>query len=152
MNIDWLTGWQAWLAVGFLLLTAEMFVPGVFMVWFGLAALITGVTLWLFPGLPWPLQAVLFAVLSGVFVLLYWRLRARYHTEASDQPMLNRRGAQLVGQIYALHTPIENGRGKLKVGDALWSARGPDLAAGTRVRIVAVSDLTLEVEEVTTVN
>ena len=146
--MDWLSGWQAWMAAGFLLLTAEMFVPGVFMVWFGLAALLTGIAVWLMPGLAWPLQAVLFAVLSGVMVVLYWRLRGKYDTEASDQPMLNRRGEQLIGQVYALHTPIENGRGKLKVGDAFWSARGADLPSGTRVRVVSVKDLVLDVEAV----
>lgn len=145
---EWLNGWQAWLALGFILLTAEMFLPGVFLVWFGFAALVTGTVLWLLPSLPWPLQAVLFALLSGAFVLLYRNWKRKYNTEASDQPMLNQRGAQLVGQIYPLHTPIENGRGRLKIGDAFWSARGPDLPAGSRVRVVSIKDLILDVEAV----
>jgi len=52
----------------------------------------------------------------------------------------------MIGQVHALHTAIENGRGKIKIGDSLWSVRGPDMPAGERVRILAVQDLVLEVE------
>ena len=30
---------------------------------------------------------------------------------------------------------IANGEGRVRVGDGVWSARGPDVAAGSRVRI-----------------
>ncbi|MCB1609328.1 MAG: NfeD family protein [Xanthomonadales bacterium] len=141
-----LTVWQWWLAAGFLLLIAEIFAPGVFMIWFGVAAVILGLITWLIPALPWALQAVLFASLSVAFVLYYRHLKAKYNTEGSDQPLLNKPLAQMIGQVHALHTAIENGRGKIKIGDSLWSVRGPDMPAGERVRILAVQDLVLEVE------
>ncbi len=141
-----LTVWQWWLAIGFLLLIAELAAPGVFLIWFGLAALIVGTAVWLVPALPWPLQAVAFAVLSFAFALYYRHLRAKYNTEASDQPLLNKKLAQMVGQVHVLHSAIENGRGKVKIGDALWSVSGPDLSAGERVKVVAINDMVLEVE------
>jgi len=141
-----LTVWQLWLAVGFILLIAELLAPGVFLIWFGAAALIVGTLVWLFPSLPWPLQAVLFAALSAAFVLYYRHLRAKYDTEGSDQPLLNNPLAQMVGQVYVLHTPIENGRGKVKIGDALWSVSGADLPAGQSVRVTAIDDMVLVVE------
>lgn len=64
----------------------------------------------------------------------------------SDQPDLNRRGAQLVGRMAVVEEAIEAGRGKVRVGDTVWPAEGPDLPAGTRVRIVAAGAMVLVVE------
>jgi membrane protein implicated in regulation of membrane protease activity len=63
----------------------------------------------------------------------------------SDQPLLNRRGEQLVGQVYPLEQAIVDGRGRLKIGDAFWVAEGPDLPQGTRVRVLAVRSMSLQV-------
>lgn len=143
-----LTAWQLWLAVGFVLLFAEMVAPGIFLLWFGAAALVVGVLVWLIPALAWPLQALLFAVISAALVLYYRHLRAKYDTEASDQPLLNNPLEQMVGQVHALHTAIENGRGRVKIGDALWSVSGADLPAGQRVKVTAIDDMVLMVEPV----
>jgi hypothetical protein len=34
---------------------------------------------------------------------------------------------------------IQNGRGKVRVGDAMWQVEGPDTPAGVRVKVVAAS-------------
>jgi membrane protein implicated in regulation of membrane protease activity len=60
--------------------------------------------------------------------------------------MLNRRGAQLVGQVFPLESAIVDGRGRLKIGDAFWRAEGRDMPEGTRVRIVAVEGGSVRVE------
>ena len=41
---DWLTTWSVWhwLVLGFVLLIAEILVPGVFLLWWGLAAIVAG--------------------------------------------------------------------------------------------------------------
>ena len=41
---DWLTTWSVWhwLVLGFVLLIAETLVPGVFLLWWGLAAIAGG--------------------------------------------------------------------------------------------------------------
>jgi membrane protein implicated in regulation of membrane protease activity len=41
---------------------------------------------------------------------------------------------------------IENGRGKVRVGDTLWSAEGPDAPAGTRVTVTGTRGTVLVVE------
>ena len=35
--------------------------------------------------------------------------------------------------------------GRLKIGDAFWAVEGVDLAAGARVRVIAVDGMTLRV-------
>ena len=68
-------------------------------------------------------------------------------TTLSEQPLLNKRGAQLIGRVFPLDQAIVNGRGRLKIADgALWIATGPDLPTGLRVKIVAVDGTLLRVE------
>jgi inner membrane protein len=64
----------------------------------------------------------------------------------SDQPELNRRGAQLIGRVLILAEAIEGGRGKARVGDTLWPVEGPDAPAGTEVRVTAAKATVLTVE------
>ena len=55
---DWLTDiephWQ-WLSLGVLLAAAEIIAPGFFLIWIGVAAIVTGVIAWIVP-LTVPLQ------------------------------------------------------------------------------------------------
>lgn len=133
-----------WACAALLLLAAETFAPGAFMMWLGFAAAGTFVAVWLLPLSPlW--QAVLFVVLSFVSVAIYLHF-FRGKGQGSDQPLLNRRGAQFIGQVYPLHEAIRNGQGRIKLGDALWTVEGPDLPAGALVRVIAAESMTLKVD------
>ena len=66
--------------------------------------------------------------------------------EPADNPFLNRRQMGYVGRSFTLNQPIVNGRGKLTIEDTMWEIEGPDLAAGTRIKVTAVKDMTLVVE------
>jgi membrane protein implicated in regulation of membrane protease activity len=44
---------------------------------------------------------------------------------------------------------IENGRGRVRVGDTLWSAEGPDAPAGTRVTVTGSKGTVLVVAPMT---
>ncbi len=133
-----------WACVSLLLMAAEMLAPGAFMLWLGFAA--AGVfALLLVVSLTPVWQAVVFALLSIVSVSLYWRV-FRKNAPKSDQPLLNRRAEQLVGQTYPLDTAIVDGRGRLKIGDAFWAVEGPDLPVRASVRVVAVHGMSLRVQ------
>jgi membrane protein implicated in regulation of membrane protease activity len=138
--------WSWWVA-GFVLLTAEMVVPGFFLVWIGLAALAVGALSLLFWDSAfwvWELQAVLFAVLAVAATLVGRRLTLR--NDKTDEPFLNQRGASLIGRTATLAEPIREGRGRIRLDDTFWQVMGPDLPAGTQVRVVASNgrDLTVE--------
>lgn len=136
--------WHWWI-LGLALIILETVLPGTFFLWMGVSALVLGVVLWLVPALGWEWQLLLFAVVSLASIVA-WRLWQRRHPAVSDQPMLNRRAEQYVGRVFALQTPIENGYGKVRVGDGLWRVRGPDAAVGARVRVTAVDGVVLVVE------
>ena len=122
-----------WLVVGVALCAAEMIVPGVFLMWLGIAALLTGVAAFALP-LGVALQLGLFAVLSLTCVFFGRRWTGSNVIESQD-PMLNDRLARMVGQTVVSVTAFEDGEGRVKVGDSEWSAQGPDMPAGARARI-----------------
>jgi membrane protein implicated in regulation of membrane protease activity len=137
-----------WMVLGFILLALEIAVPGVFLLWIGIAALIIGaasLALWDTGFWTWQVQVVAFLVLSLVSAYVGKQIVRRREGE-SDQPLLNRRGAQMIGRTATLAEPIREGRGRIQLGDTLWRVSGPDLPAGTRVKVTAATDTDLELK------
>ena len=79
-----------WLVLGAALIGLEAVVPGMFLLWFGVAGVAAGLlllapVLFLLPVVPWQAQILLFAVLSVVSIVIGRRLAAR-DGESSDHP------------------------------------------------------------------
>ena len=141
--IDFFISLGAWnwfvLAIGLLLL--ETVIPGVHFMWFGTAAvLIGGFALWV--PMPVPVQLIAFALVSMLAILIARRLW-RPELIVSDQPDLNVRGHSYVGRVVLVEEPIVNGRGKVRVGDTVWTAEGPDAPSGTKVKVTGVNGTVL---------
>jgi membrane protein implicated in regulation of membrane protease activity len=133
---EWFSGivfWHWWILAGILLIL-ELTVPAYFFLWLAMAAGATGLVMMVFPGLALETQMIMFAILSLVAVVA-WRRYREISVPPSDQPNLNRRGRQYIGREFTLAGPIENGVGKVKVDDSTWRVKGPDLPAGTTVRV-----------------
>lgn len=138
--------WQVvtWAAAALLLFALETMAPGAFMLWLGFAAAAVFVVVLLFD-VPVLTQVTLFVVLSFISILVYRRwFRGRGRT--SDQPTLNRRTDALVGRVVPLERGIVGGRGRVQIADAFWDVIGPDLPAGTPVRVIGAEGMTLRVE------
>jgi len=149
--MDWLEGivfWHWWILAGILLIL-ELSSPIFFFLWLGFAAAAMGLLLWVFPEMPLATQLTLFAILSVVAVVA-WRRYKETHPPESDQPLLNQRGRQYQGRVFTLENPIENGVGKVEVDDSTWRVKGPDLPAGTRVRVTGVDGVIFVVESADT--
>lgn len=134
-----------WFAGGVLLIAMEALVPGFILVWTGIAAIVTALITLIFQDMGLTYQILVFAALSVASVATGRRWVMRLN-ENSSMPLLNRRGAQYVGQRYTLSEPIRDGRGWVKVGDSRWNVSGPDLPSGAHVRVTAVDGATLVVE------
>lgn len=133
-----------WLGFGTLLLIIEVLGTGGYFLWLGLSAALIGVLTWLFPGLDWRGQFLLFAVMSVISGVLWWRQQKNNPTP-SEQPGLNQRGTELLGRTFNLHEAIIEGRGKIKAGDTLWLVTGPDLPSGQAVKVTAINGVILTV-------
>jgi membrane protein implicated in regulation of membrane protease activity len=140
-----------WFIAGVLLMALETLVPGVHFLWFGLSAVVVGVLVVLLTGaglgeaLSLPLQLVLFAVISVATVFGVRRFANAQDVESAEKD-LNQRSAQYFGRVVVVEDEIAGGRGKVRVGDTLWPASGPDAAKGARVRITGANGTVFIVE------
>lgn len=128
-----------WLLAGLILLGLEVLAPGVFMMWLGIAALVTGLIA-LGVQLNFGLQVAIFAIFSAISLMIGLRLRQ------PAAPGLNTQQAGLSGRIaVVLH--FDGREGRVRVGDSDWSARiaegVPLPEPGARLRVFAVDGTVL---------
>ena len=135
----------SWLILGCILLGLEVLLPGTFMLWFGVAAVITGGIALVAP-IGVQTQIIIFIAASLISVLIGRTLYASSEQD-SDQPLLHKRRAQLIGQSFKVTKTIENGKGKVKVGDSEWIVKGEDAEIGELVKVVVFDGNTLIVEK-----
>jgi inner membrane protein len=136
--------WTWWIVAG-LLLIGELLMPGIFLLWLGVAAAATAVLDLIF-GFGWKGEIVAFALLSALSVFVSWKFKLGMGNPDSDTPNLNNPLQAMIGKRYTLLEPLINGRGKLKIDDTLWDIEGPDVAVGETIRITGINGLKLIVE------
>ncbi len=136
-------GW--WIA-GLVLLILEVVVPGAYLIFFGIAALVVGTNAFLAGDwFDWPQQVVAFIVVSAVCIYLGRRWYGQTPT-TDNGPPLNRRTSRLVGREARLTEAIVAGRGRVAIEDSWWTVSGPDLPEGTRVKVTGADGAVLSVE------
>jgi membrane protein implicated in regulation of membrane protease activity len=135
-----------WWALAAVLLVFEMMLPGIVFLFLSVGALAAGAVLLIVSDLSLELQLFVFAIVSvASAVVLRPALKRLQHGRPADAN-LNARGDSLVGRTIVLDTPILGGQGRVKLGDGSWTITGPDMAAGSRVRVAACSGNELRVE------
>jgi inner membrane protein len=141
-----LSGPWLWFIIAGLLLIGELLSPGVFLMWLAGAAVLTGFAD-LVMGFGWAGEVIAFALLSFALVLASWKRVTSGWSPKSDQPHLNMRHGAYVGRVFPLEQAIVNGTGKLKIEDTLWDVDGPNLGAGTMVKVTAIKGMRLVAEK-----
>ena len=142
--LDQVVFWHWWMLAG-ILLTLELTAPAFFFLWLGIAAAAVGLIMLVFPAIPLETQLVLFSIASVVSIFT-WRKYRESRPIKTDQPNLNRRGHQYIGRVFTLSDSITNGEGKVIVDDSTWRIKGPDLPAGTSIKVTGVEGVIFKVE------
>jgi inner membrane protein len=135
-----------WLIFAAVLGILEIFLPGIFLIWMAAAAALTGIVAALLP-IALPFQLALFALLAMAAVLGGRRHYERNPVPSSD-PLLNDRTARLVGQRVTVVKAIAHGEGRVRVGDGVWAASGPDAEEGSTMVVIGAHGTCLEVEPI----
>lgn len=133
-----------WIVCGVVLAALEILIPGLVVIWFGIAAVVTGLVAFFIPNQY--VQFAIFIVLSGALVLLAQRI-ARRITRPEPEPVGANRMPGAVGIVSQEIKPPEVGR--IKVAGDEWRAEADAaLSVGTRVRVLRVDGTRVFVEPV----
>ncbi|WP_029007835.1 NfeD family protein [Azospirillum halopraeferens] len=135
-----------WWVLAVVLGAVETVAPGAAFLWLGAAAALVGLALLAWPEMVWQIQFMIFGVLA-IGAVVGARLIYRRSPAPDPALHLNRRAEQYLGTLHTLETPIVNGRGRAIVGDSHWTVEGPDLPAGTTVRVIGIDGIALRVEK-----
>lgn len=148
--MEWFNHWGLWhwLILGFVLLIAEIFVSGVFLLWWGLAALAIALVVALFPNLSLTPLFISYALLAMVFTLLWWRYQHRKDSQDQAKTSLNQRDHAMIGCKGKVQEMAESGVGRGYFGDTTWRIQGENLQENDLIEVVAVQGITLIVKKV----
>ena len=87
---------------------------------------------------------LVFAVTA--FGLWFWREYRVRQREQQSASAPHRAGQRYIGQVLTLTESINDGSGRAKLGNRNWALRGPNVPAGTRVRVTGVDGTILIVD------
>lgn len=142
-------GFWAWLSIGLLLMIAELFIPGTFVMWFGFGAVLTGLVVGIVGEMSVAMQLLIFSIMSVISLCLGIFVYGKVFGPNKEKGNETRTGAQrLIGKSFIVSEAIQNGKGKVTVGDTVWLARSKHkIAKDTEVVVVGVDGTQLLVEE-----
>jgi len=140
-----------WLLLGIALVIAEIFLASFTLFWFGLAAILVGVLLWLFPSMPVTLQLFIWVVASCGLAIYWFRY---FKPKMVDKTLAGISREAVVGEKgQVIRAPVEDHRGLVRfpapiLGDDEWHfICSEPVKVGDRVRIQDFSGNTLIVEK-----
>ena len=148
--MDFSMQWSHWLALGLLLIGAELVVPSFTLFWFGLGAGLTGLLLLLFPGLTLTAQLALFALFSAGCTIFWFRvLRPRMVDRSTAGMSREAIIGELALVIKGTNGPQDKGRVRFTVpllGSEEWPCICTEsLQAGDQVRVTGIEGHVLTV-------
>ncbi|MFO1160968.1 MAG: NfeD family protein [Reyranellaceae bacterium] len=135
-----------WWAVAAVLLVFEMLLPGVVFMFLAIGAAASGLVVLVVSDVSLEFQLTVFAIVAVASAIVMRPMLRRLQQARVTDETLNARGDSLVGRTIVLDAPILGGQGRVRLGDGSWAVTGPDMVAGTRVRIAAVKGNELRVE------
>jgi inner membrane protein len=122
---------------------AELHCPGCYLIWIAAGGAITAVASFAFD-LTLSSQISIFAAscigtcVCGYFLYRRFAISGLERAFQKNTSPLNQRDLALIGARGVIAEAIESGRGKVKLGDSVWLAEGPDLKGGTPVVVTDV--------------
>jgi membrane protein implicated in regulation of membrane protease activity len=132
-----------WLVLGLSLIILELFLWTVFLLWIGASAITVSIFFYLMPDTSWPIQLLIFVILS----LTTTNLAKRYYPIKTVDDELHEKAKTFIGKECKVSS-IEDGIIKVQIGKSLWFAKGKNLSIGQVVKIINVESSTFIVEPV----
>ena len=131
-----------WFVLGILLILSELVLPAFAALWFGIAAIMVGVLLWLFPMMGFTTQLVIWIVLSILCTLLWFKFIKPLSTDKTKAGLSREATIGQVGMVIQIHMEHDliTVRFPMPVlGSDEWNCRSLEpVRVGDRVRVVDI--------------
>jgi membrane protein implicated in regulation of membrane protease activity len=125
-------------AIGTLVVAvAEMVTPGFYLIWIAAGGAVTALASFAFD-LSLTAQLFIFAVATALACVCGYFLYRKTLAPAVGDATLNQRDLEMIGTRGTVFEALTNGSGKVKLGDSVWLAAGPDLPAGAPVVVTGM--------------
>lgn len=136
--------WWVWIVAAGVLALAEMVLPGSYLMWIALGAAVTALAAGTI-GMELEGQLAVFAAATALSCLAGYFVYRRLEADPVGEAPLNAPRRSMVGAHGTVCEAFVNGTGKVRVGDTVWLADGPDLAEGSPVVVTGVRGTRLDV-------
>jgi inner membrane protein len=137
--------WWAWAAIAAALAVGEFHAPGAYLIWIAIGAAVTAAFDAAF-GLSLYAQVGVFIVAALISCLEGYRVYGRLDARRRQEAEVNEPDHRMIGAHGIVSTAFVDGHGKVRLGDTVWLAEGPELPLGTPVVVTAVHGTSLLVE------
>lgn len=145
-NLQGILNEWGWLIAAAVLIAFEILAPGVFFLFFAFAAFIVAGVAWVFD-FGWQYEVLLFAIIGFLSMYAGRKYFKAEQNVLGDDP-INDPMMAFMGDVVTLHSAIENGTGKAKIKDSVWTVLGADAAKGAKVKIIGKNGQKFTVEPV----
>lgn len=146
---EWFSTWTVWhwLILGFALLIAEIVVPGIFLLWWGIAAIMIAGVMALIPSLSLTVLGISYAILALLLSIAWWKYQHGKDQRDKKKFVLNQRDHAMIGCKGTVEEIAPNGIGRGHFGDTTWRVQGERLLAGDTIEVIGVKGITLLVRK-----
>ncbi|MDO6594878.1 NfeD family protein [Neptuniibacter sp. 1_MG-2023] len=146
-QLETLSYWH-WIILGLLLLAGEALGAAGFLIGLAISAFMIGALLAVDLVHDWQIQFLLFALFSVLASIVFWKFFRSQNT-TDEAVNINNRAAQLIGRKLTLQADVDNGQGKIQIGDTLWKVEAEgDLKTGTLIEVYASEGMVLHIRAV----
>ncbi len=140
-----------WIVLGIALVLTEIFIGSFFVFWFGVAAVVVGIVMLVFPAMPITAQILLWSLLSALLAVAWFKYLKPLSPDRTTAGLSREALLGEIGQV--LRAPNGDKRGKLRfsvpiMGSDEWLIISQDaLIVGDRVSVMDVSGNSLIVKK-----
>lgn len=146
MELDFYTHWGFWMVLGFVLVVLETVLPNVFVIWFGLGAIVVGLLSSMI-NISLPIQLTIFAVLSVLFSVSYYFYNKKKEDKADKKDDLNNFNHAMLNSVGVVVEMLTDEEGRAKIGDTTWKIKGKNLSVNDKIKVYHVDGLVLHVQK-----
>lgn len=131
-----------WFILGVLLLLSELIIPAFAALWFGLAALVVSILLWIFPSMSFALQLICWGVLSCLCTFLWFKYIKPLSIDKTNAGLPREATIGQIGMV--IHVGIDPEQIKVRfslpvLGADEWNCRTlTPVQVGDRVRVTDI--------------